>query len=195
MNTISQRVVGWTVAAFLSLLAVQVTAAEDPFKADDLKRFLAESVPFLDWVRTNRQERMLNRLMENPRSIAEFPEAVRFLEDRQWEPERFAYILNHVIVAYKRLGMGKDPNQLLAQLERTKLAIGADAAQSESDKARTLTMVAEAQREAQKTDQAFAALPPEEVRLLWLHRLEMQQALEEHLPISKRVLPNPVRKP
>ena len=192
---INQRVVGWAVIGFFSMLAVQVTAAEVPFKADDLKRFLNESVPFLEWVRTNHQEQAMHCLMEESRSIAEFPEAVRFLQDRKWAPQRFAYILNHVIVAYKRLGMGQEPSQLLARLEQTRAAVSADATQSESEKARTLAIVAEAQRGAQKTDKAFAALPPEEVRLMWLYRVDLQNALDKHLPISKRVLPNPVRKP
>jgi hypothetical protein len=177
------------------VLALHVIAAEKPFNADDLKRFLVESGPFLDWVRTNHQERVMNRLMEQPQSIAEFPEAVQFLRDRKWEPQRFAYVLNHVIVGYKRLGMGREPSQLLARLEQTRAAVNADATQSESEKARTLEIVAKAQREAQKTDKAFAALPPEEVRLMWLHRTELQGALEGRLGISKRVLPNPAKTP
>ena len=186
---------GWAVAAVVSLLAIRAVAAEGPFTAGQLKRFLAEGVPFLEWVRTNHQERVLERVLEDPGSVREFPEAMRFLEDRNWKPERFAYILNHVIVAYKRLGMGKEPSQLLDRLERSKQAASTDATQSESDKARTLAIVAEAQREAQKTDKSFAALPPEEVRLMWFHRSEMSQALDGHLPISKRVLPNPASKP
>jgi len=185
----------WTVAGFCAILALHATAAETPFKADDLKRFLGDSVPFLEWVRTNHQERTMDRLMAESRAIAEFPEAVRFLQDRKWKPERFAYILNHVIVAYKRLGMGREPSQLLARLEQTRAAVSADATQSESEKARTLAIVAEAQREVRKIDKAFAELPTEEVRLMWLHRAELHRALDGRLPMSKRVLPNPSRKP
>ena len=185
----------WTVAGFCAILALHATAAEKPFTGNDLKRFLADGVPFLEWVRTNHQERAIDRLMEESQTIAEFPEAVQFLRERKWEPQRFAYILNHVIVAYKRLGMGREPSQLLTRLEQTKTAVRADATQSESEKARTLAIIAEAQREAQKADKAFAALPPNEVRLMWLHRVELQNALDGHLPISKRVLPNPARKP
>lgn len=177
----------------LGLVALQLTAAEEPFKVDELKRFVAKSAPFLDWARTNRQEQMLERLMDKPPSIAEFPDAVRFLKDHKWEPARFAYILNHVLVAYKRLGIGKEPDQLLRRLEQTRISVR-DANQTEAEKARILAVVAEAQREVQKTDQAFAALPAEEVRLLWLHREELRQALEGRLPITKRVLPNPNKK-
>ena len=137
----------------------------------------------------------MDRLMAESRAIAEFPEAVRFLQDRKWKPERFAYILNHVIVAYKRLGMGREPSQLLARLEQTRAAVSADATQSQSEKARTLAIVAEAQREVRKIDKAFAELPTEEVRLMWLHRAELHRALDGRLPMSKRVLPNPSRKP
>ena len=63
MSTLTQRVAWRTVAGFCAMLALQVTAVEKPFTGDDLKPFLAESVPFLEWVRTNHQERVLDRLL------------------------------------------------------------------------------------------------------------------------------------
>ena len=182
-------------AVGLGLLTTRATAGEQPFKADELSRFLAEGVPFLEWSRTNHQEQMLAQVMGKPQAIAEFPGAVRFLQDRQWEPERFAYIFNHVLTAYRRLEMGNDPGRLLQRLDQTKTAVLADAAQSESEKARLLAVIAEAQRDAMQTDKAFAALPAEEVRVMWLRRVELRQVLEGHMPISPRVLPNPNRKP
>jgi hypothetical protein len=195
MKPIRQGLVCWAAAAFFSVLSFPVTAAAEPFQTAELKRFLAESTPFLEWVRTNHQEQVVERLMEKPRSIAGFPAAVRYLRERRWEPERFAYILNHVLVAYKRLGAGKAPSQLLKRLEQTGAAVRADATQSEAEKARTLAAVAEAQREVQETDKAFAQLPPEEVRLMWFHRAELRKALEGNLPLRERVLPNPAKKP
>jgi len=189
-----QRAVCW-IAAGLSLLGLSAGAAEKPFKVAELKRFLGDSVPFLDWVRTNHQDRVVERLMEKPQFIAEFPEAAQYLRGRQWEPERFAYILNHVLVAYKRLGMGKETGLLLARLEQTKKAVDTDATQSQSEKERALAIVAQAQREARKIDRAFAQLPAEEVRLLWLHRARLRQAVEKRLPFREQVLPNQAGKP
>jgi hypothetical protein len=182
-------------SVILVCLFFQGAAAEEPFNKDDLNRFLTNGVPFLDWVRTNRQEKVLDRLMDQPRSIAEFPAAVRFLQDHQWDPERFAYILNHVLVVYQRRGMGRDPAQLLAQLDETKLAVRADATQSESNKVLVLAMVESNQCEVRKMDKAFGALPPQEVRLMWFYRAELQQALAGHLPIHECVLPMPPKKP
>lgn len=191
MKAIRQRAWGWIVVAFFGLLVSQAPASEQPLNVDELKRFIAESAPFLEWVRTNHQERVFDRLMDQPRSITEFPETVQFLRNHKWDPERFAYILNHVITAYKRLAMGKDPYRVLTRLEETKVAVQKDLTQSESEKARTLSIIAEAQQEVRKTDKAFAEIPADEVRLIWLHRVELHQALDGRFPIRKRVLPNP----
>jgi hypothetical protein len=191
INTARQTLARSIWAILFLVLTLHNAAAEEPFNNSDLKQFLtnSNSVPFLEWVRTNSQEQMMVRLMDKPQSIAEFPEAVRFLQDRKWKPERFAYILNHVIVAHQRIGMGKDPSQLLARLDQTTIATRADATQSESDKAATLAMIANAQHDVRKIDKAFAELPPEEVRLMWLHRVDLHKVLDGHLPIKARVLP------
>ena len=75
MKTIMQRVIRWGLAGFCAILALSATAADKAFTANDLKRFLTEGVPFLEWVRTNHQDRVMARLMEQPQSIAEFPES------------------------------------------------------------------------------------------------------------------------
>jgi hypothetical protein len=195
MKAICHDLLCVAVALCFGMFALHVTAADNPFKADELKLFLADSGPFFEWIQTNHEERVLERLMEQPRLIAEFPSVVHYLKDHKWKPERFAYILNHIVVAYKRMGMGKAPGQLQERLEQTKIAVRADATQNESEKARTLAIIAEAQRDALKTDKAFAEIPPEEVRLMWLHRADIHHALDGHLPLSKRILPNPVKKP
>jgi len=195
MNAASKRVLGWMIAVGLALLTTLATAAEAPFKVDELSRFIAGSVPFLEWSRTNHQQQMLQSVMDKPQAIAEFPRAVRFLQDHKWDPERFAYIFNHVMTAYQRLEMGRDPSRFLARLDQTKTAVSADATQSESEKARILAIIAEAQRGAVQTDKAFASLPAEEVRIMWLHRAELHQLLDGNLPFTPRVLPNPNYKP
>ncbi|MGA2138645.1 MAG: hypothetical protein ABSH14_07260 [Verrucomicrobiia bacterium] len=194
MNAVSRCVVRWICAAFLGLPILNATAGDEPFQANDLKRFLADSVPFLEWVRTGGHDRAIEHLMEDPKSVAQFPEVVRFLRDRGWEPERFAYVLNHVLVAYKTLGIGGESSRLLAKLDDTKAIVQGDATQSESEKERTLATIEECQREVRKTEKAFATLPSEEVRLMWLYRAELHKALDGRLPISKRVLPNPAAK-
>jgi hypothetical protein len=138
---------------------------------------------------------VLERLLENPRSIHEWSNAVRLLTVREWQPERFVYILNHVIIASKRLGMGRDPGKLLSRLEETKASVLQNPGQSDPDKELTLKIVAEAQREAGRTDKAFAELPAQEVRLMWIYREEIRRVLEDHLPMRKRDLPNPNKAP
>lgn len=179
------------VLAFFGLLVFPAPASARPLKAGELNRFIADSAPFFDWVRTNHEERMLNQLMHQPQSITKFPQAVRFLKSRKWDPERFAYILNHVIIAYQRLALGKDPDRVLRRLEETKIGVEKDHALNKSEKARTLSLIAQAQHAVRKTDKAFAALPAAEVRLIWRHRAELHQALDGRLPIKQRRLPNP----
>ncbi|HUI07535.1 MAG TPA: hypothetical protein VL486_11090 [Verrucomicrobiae bacterium] len=197
MNKLNKR--SWcflwlTSAALFGLPVVQATVADGPFSTSDLKRFVADSVPFLEWAKTGAPNQLIEHLAENPNSVAQFPEAVRFLRDRGWEPERFAYVLSHVLVAYKMLGMGGNSSRLLEKLAETKVAVEGDPSQTEAQKARTLAVVEECQRDVRETEKAFATLPPEEVRLLWLYRAELRQALDGRLPISERVLPNPTVK-
>lgn len=195
MRDLYQSAGRWFLVVLLGLGVLDACAAETPFQSGELKCFLTNSAPFLEWVHTNGQERVMERLMKDPKAVAEFPGAVRLLRAGGWEPKRFAYILNHVMVAYKRLGMGRESSQLLARLQETKVAVQKDLTQSEAEKARTLAIVEEAQREVCQTDKAFAELPAEEVRLLWLHRAELRQALDGRLPVKKSELPNPSRKP
>lgn len=195
LNVLHRRFARWLLAAWLGLQVLQARAAEAPFQAGELRRFITNSAPFLEWVRTNGPTNVLERLMKNPKAVTEYPEAVRLLREGGWEPDRFAYILNHVLTAYQRLGMGRDPNQLLARLEESKVAVRKDFTQSEAEKARTLSLVEQAQREVRRTDKAFAGLPAEEVRLLWLHREELRRALDGRLPMKKCELPNVSGKP
>jgi hypothetical protein len=181
----------WGLLSLLGLsLAAPAYAAERPFRAVELKRFISDCVPFLELVRTNGEARALESIAQEPRSISEFPRVVRMLESRSWAPERFAYILNHVLVAYQRLGMGGRPQQLLERLEESRAAVAADAKLSEAERTRALALIAQAQRNARKTDKAFAQIPAEEIRLLVIHRAELQTALRDRLPLAPRVLPS-----
>jgi hypothetical protein len=182
------------IAFCFGMFAHNVRAAQPPFQTEELERFVKSSAAFFEWLGgSSDTEHVLKRLMGNPQFIAEFPDATRLLHTQGWEPERFAYILDHVLIAYRKLGTGGNSGSLLERLEKSRIAVQGDSTRNEAEKERVLAIVIEAQRELEKTDKAFAALPAEEVRLMWLHRAELHQALDGRLPMRKRMLPNPSR--
>jgi hypothetical protein len=186
-----RQITSWMFIVLFGLPGLGICAAEAPFQLGELNHFLTNSAPFFEWSRTNGQTNVLERLQKEPKNISEFPAAARLLREDGWEPERFTYILNHVIIGYKRLGMGKDPEQLLARLEESKISIKNDSKLSAAEKSLILSQLEQNQREVRQIVRDFNALPALEVSLLWLNREALHQALDGRLPVSKRELPNP----
>lgn len=162
---------------------------QGPFNREELLNFIPQSKIFVDWCRENHHVDVIKNILDKPESVYQHQLAANQLRGQKQDPGRFAYILNHVILAGIGKDMGGDGSGKLAYLvgQRNKLLNSSEI--SEQQRTEELRHIDSSIAELKGTSQRLRSIPMSELQLMWAEREQLEAALMGRIPIERRVLP------
>jgi len=157
-----------------------------PFTSPELETFMRDAPGFLDWVDETGDKKFLADLIKDPKVIKYNGDAYKYLKNQGWRPERFAYILNHVVlggVIKETGGFGdKELNALLEQKER----VSQSGDLSPEEKQAALEILDNTIAEIKETIAANKSVPKSELLLMWSCRDRLYHIFLNRLPVQQR---------
>lgn len=173
-----------------SLPAGAATPRPRPFTKQELSRFLPDALSFLKWLKSHDSDAIMKDIQERPANIAEHKSAADLIRTYGWTPERFCYILNHTLIGYKALGIGRDPDALLDRLKRSKMKVRLSFGMKAAEKKEAIAEIDACIADVERTQARFKALPSSEVRLMVWWRQKLLRTLRDVIPLEPVAVPN-----
>jgi hypothetical protein len=167
------------ILSFGSQIMAKKKAPQKPFTAKELKNFLATWPGFAKLTKESGQE--LDQI-EDPSvwNVMNFSaKIVKYLKKKGWRPERFAYVLSHVVYGLYLSEMNNLMPGVISQLEAQKEAIANNPGLSDTQKQQMLAQMETASKQAKNTKQEHKhELPASELKLIKENSAKIKEAFE-----------------
>ena len=188
-----QRFLRWCTIPLIILMASTAAAGGDDqacFSESELQQFLANGPTIIQWLVENDHAEQLHLISRNPHAIDQYPDTRQIIARYDWQPQRFAYILSHLVVGYKASKIGPEGNRALNRLQDLKAKIAASPKLAADEKDRLICDIEESLKDVNNTLEAYKSIPLSELTLMRAYRTQLHQTFKGRLTLRPICLPN-----
>ena len=177
-------------AMLLAVEPIQTDTNALAMTDSELTRFLSIGPEFLKWVKETGRNDVIATIAQNPAALEGKSDAVQRIHALGWEPMRFAFVLNHLMVGYQSLD-AEPPQTLIDRLVKSRSKALANPVLADAERKAWVRKIDGFIAEARERERKLDAISCSEKLLMWQRRKEIRDAFKGCIPLHKMELPRP----